>query len=117
MLGARRILAVLLRVSCGLLLSRPRIRLLFRSCSILSHAVRDRLAKLRYFHHMPKSIPPEKWERYFELVRTGYGLTQAGQMVGISRKAVTAMRCGDPSSSGVQYLRRLHTLAEFGRAA
>ena len=66
---------------------------------------------------MPKSIPPERWAQYFDLVRTGYGLTQAGQMVGISRKAVTAMRRGDPSSSGVRYLRRLHTLAELERTA
>lgn len=53
---------------------------------------------------MPHDIEPERWQKFFDLVRQGYSRTQASSRSGISLKAVRAFERGDPGSSGHRWV-------------
>lgn len=73
-------------------------------CFLFARSTRPAIGNVRplRLYPMPKSIEPERWQRYWLLSRHLMP-AQAAREAGISRKAEWSFRKGHPSSSGVKW--------------
>lgn len=52
---------------------------------------------------MGSAVSPERWHRFFELYRAGFGKSAAAKAAGISLPTIRAGLRGDPTSSIHRY--------------
>lgn len=61
---------------------------------------------------MPRTVPPQRWERYVAALRQGHSRSNAARIAGISLDAMRAFHAGDPTSSGVRWWKAQNSLPE-----